>query len=169
MMAAWSYSVALDTSNKGVASYLDIRIRLYCKDNIENLHLLAIPMFEQHTGEYMFAILSKLLEAMDTEWKSKLIGVTTDGAASMVGNQCGVGTRLENIVLPGFYKVWCALHQLDLCVQSCVTKYYNDDYYSIMTGVIGYFRWQQNLVEEMKSKCPKVADTRWLSLGKVTK
>ena len=40
----------------------------------------------------------------------------------MTGNQRGVVTRLEHLALPGFHKVWCALHQLDLHVQSCVIK-----------------------------------------------
>ena len=77
----------------------------------------------------------------------------------MTGNQRGVVTRLEHLALPGFHKVWCALHQLDLHVQSCVIKHYNDEYYSLLTGVIGYLRRQLNLIEEMNSECPRVADT----------
>ncbi len=126
-------------------------------------------MFDLHTGEYMFNILCKLLDALDTKWELKIVGVTTDGAANMTGNQRGVVTRLERVALPGFHKVWCALHQLNLRVQSCVTTYYNDEYYSSLTGVIGYLRRQFNLIEEMNSKCQMVADTRWLSLGKVCK
>lgn len=169
MLRSWTYSVALDASNKGTSAYLDVRIRIYWNGKIENIHILAIPMFDRHTGEYMHIILCKLLDALDTDWKLKIVGATTDGAANMTGNQRGVVTRLENDAFPGFYKVWCALHQLDLRVQSCVTKYYNDEYYSSLTGVIGYLRRQYNLIEEMNSKCPKVADTRWLSLGKVCK
>ena len=81
-----------------------------------------------------------------------------------------VVTKIQNSALPnGFYCIWCALHQLDIVIQNSVTTYFNDDFYSGLTGVIGYLRRQQNLVQRMKAKCPKVADTRWLSLGKVCK
>jgi len=32
------------------------------------------------------------------------------------------------------------LHQLDIVVQKCVTSYINDDFYSALTGLIGYLR-----------------------------
>ena len=65
----------------------------------------------------------------------------------MVGSQRGAVSRLEEIASEGFYRVWCTLHQLDLCVQSCVTKYFNDDFYSSLTRLIGYLRRQYNLIE----------------------
>lgn len=37
----------------------------------------------------------------------------------------------------------------------------------MLTNNIVYLRRQQNLLSDMKAKCPKVADTRWLSMGKV--
>ena len=33
--------------------------------------------------------------------------------------------------------------------------------------VTGHLRRQQNLVREMKTKCPKFVDTRWLSMGRL--
>ena len=169
MMQAWAYSIALDGSNKGTSAYLDVRLRIFSSQDIHNLHLLAIPMFDRHTGEYMFNITAKLFQALDPNWKDKIIGVTSDGAANMTGNQRGLATRLEQVALPGFHRVWCALHQLDLVVQKAVLNFFNDDFYSTLTGIIGYLRRQQNLIEEMGAKCPKVGGTRWLSLGKVSK
>jgi hypothetical protein len=61
---------------------------------------------------------------MDPNWKTKIIGVTTDGAANMIGCHCGVVTKIQNVALKdGFYRIWCLLHQLDLIVQRCVTKF----------------------------------------------
>ena len=156
---SWTFSVALDASNKGTKSQLDVHICVYWNGKFENIHLLAIPMFDRHNGEYMFNILCKLLVALDTKWELKIVGVTTNGAANMTGNQHGVVTREERVALPGFHKVWRTLHQLDSHVQSCVIKYYNNEYYFLLTGVIGYLQRQFNLIEEMNSECPRVADT----------
>ena len=116
-------------------------------------------MFDRHTGDYMYKLFNNLFIILDPLWKSKVIGVTTDGAASMTGWHCGVVIRIQNEVLPeGFYRIWCALHQLDILVQKCVTKFFNDDFYGTITGVIEYLQRQQILVQNLISKCPKVAD-----------
>ena len=69
----------------------------------------------------------------------------------------------------GFMRVWCGLHQLDMVVQKTVTMFCDDDFYSTLTSLIGYLQHQHNLISIRKSTCPKVADTRWLSLGRVSK
>ena len=167
---SWCYSVAFDGSTYQHTSYLDIRMRVYYLGEIKTIHVIALPMFDRHTGGYMYELFHNLFGVLDPSWKNKLIGVTTDGAANMTGRHRGVVTRIQSEALPeGFYRIWCALHQLDIVVQNCVTKYFNDDFYVELTGLIGYLRRQQNLIQRMKTKCPKVADTRWLSLGKVCK
>ena len=50
----------------------------------------------------------------------------------------------------GFYRIWCALHQLDIVIQKCVLHYFSDDFYSNLTDLIGYLRRQQNLIQAMK-------------------
>jgi hypothetical protein len=45
----------------------------------------------------------------------------------------------------------------------------DDTFYSTLTVAIGHIRRQQKLVADIKSICPTVASTRWLSLGRVTK
>jgi hypothetical protein len=39
--------------------------------------------------------------------------------------------------------------------------FFNDEFYGHLTSLIGHLRRQQILVQNMKTKCPKVADTRW--------
>ena len=125
-------------------------------------------MFARHTGDYMYNLFRELFDILDPLWKQKLVGVTTDGARSMTGTHRGAVTRIQNDALQqGFYRIWCALHQLDIVVQKCITKYFNDEFYNVLTAVIGYLRRQQMLIQRMKAKCPKVCDTRWLSLGRV--
>ena len=79
--------------------------------------------------------------------KIKVLGVTTDGAGNMTGCHRGALTQIQNAILPdGFYCIWCALHQLEIVIQKCVLHYFSDDFYSNLTGLIGYLRRQQNLI-----------------------
>ena len=89
---SWRYSVAFDSSTYQSSSYFDIRLRVYVKNSqdVINLHVLA---------------LDKLFTVLNPAWKSKLVGVTTDGAANMPGCHRGVATLLQEQVLPGFYRV----------------------------------------------------------------
>lgn len=67
MQGARTYSIALNSSTHQSYSYLDIRLRVYHKKTLQNYHLLALPMYDRHTGQYMFQILSKLLDVLDPE------------------------------------------------------------------------------------------------------
>jgi hypothetical protein len=39
----------------------------------DNLHLVALPMRERHTGLYMFDLISDFFNALSNNWKEKLI------------------------------------------------------------------------------------------------
>jgi hypothetical protein len=39
--------------------------------------------------------------------------------------------------------------------------------YTKLTALIGHLRRQQNLIVSIRSTCPAVASTRWLSLGRI--
>jgi hypothetical protein len=84
MHALWAYSVGLDDSTDSFGvSMLDLRIRIPVNGDIHNFHMLDVPMFAEHSGEEMFKLLSDSLSALDHDWKMKIVGITTDGAASM--------------------------------------------------------------------------------------
>ena len=52
----------------------------------------------------------------------------------------------------------------------CVFKpAFDGKFYSSVTSLIGYLQRQQNLNTEMQSTCPKVADTKWISMHSTTK
>jgi hypothetical protein len=104
----------LDGGNKADTPYLDIRVRFVLKSTMFNIHLLAIPMFESHTGANIFNIVKRLLDIMCPDWEHKLIGYTSDGASNMTGAHQGVGTRIQEVTNEGFFRIWCAAHQLDL-------------------------------------------------------
>lgn len=53
----WCFSIALDGSTHKGTAYLDTRIRFFWEGSMHNFHLMAIPLFERHTGENMLSVL----------------------------------------------------------------------------------------------------------------
>jgi hypothetical protein len=116
---AWSYSLAADASAQihGVA-YFSIRIRVPSvegtKTILNNLHLVAPPLQGSHTGRTLFNLTAEVMDALDPQWKKKLLGVTSDGAANMTGRFSSWQRLLQNACKPPFYKVHCGPHCLNL-------------------------------------------------------
>ena len=166
---AWTFSVALDMSTHMSTSYLDIRLRFHLAAcGIINVHFLAIPVYEKHTAAVIFDTASKALDVICPSWRDTIIGVSTDGERKMTGHISGVATRFQNVAKPGFIRIWCGAHQLDIVLQSAYSKLGDNLFYCQLTALISYLRRQQNIISAMRSKAPKVADTRWESMGKVS-
>lgn len=164
---SWAVSISFDCSTHQTRSYVDIRIRVFLNGDLQNLHLIALPMFDRHTGEIITALLERLFDALFKDWKTSLIGLTTDGDRTMTGRVRGVVTRLERQLGRGVVRVWCGLHQLDLVMQRFFESAFDEHFLSLLTQLIGYLRRQQNFVSDMRSECPKFCSVRWLSMGKV--
>jgi hypothetical protein len=160
----WAFSIALDGSIHQGMSYLDVRVPFHFAGKLLNFHLMAIPLFERHTGENMFNVLARFLDAVIPSWRTKCIAVSTDGARSMTGRFQGVASRFHQVCKPGLIRIWCGLHQLDLVMQRVYKPSLEGDFYKTMTALIGHLRRQVNLISEMKSTCPKVSDVRWISM-----
>jgi hypothetical protein len=73
----WVFSIGLNAGNNEGSSYLDIRMLCFFKGNLQNLHLLAIPMQERHTGEYPYNLVVSLLDVLAPFWRHQLIGIAT--------------------------------------------------------------------------------------------
>ena len=168
----WTFAVALDAATDRFGkSLLDVRVCVPFQGDVHNIHVLAIPLCEEHTGQYMFEVLSRLLSALQPSWQDKIVGVTTDGARAMTGVRRGVATRLERVAASGFMRVWCGAHQLDLSLKKALNVLHKDgdgDFINLLTKLIGFLRRKQKLVAEMKCKSPYYTSVRWLSLGQVT-
>ena len=85
---------------------------------------------------------------------------STDGEKKMTGHIQGVATRFEQAALPGFFRIWSGLHQLDLVLQQFYTELMNNSFYGILTNLISYLQQQFNLIAEMKTKAKTIADTQ---------
>jgi len=150
-------------------SYLDIRIRLHLENaGIVNLHLLAIPAFDRHTGQVTFEVASKALDVLCESWRDMLIGISTDGEKKTTGRVSGVAARFQQVCRPRFIRIWCGAHQLDIVLQDAYTHFGKETFYIKLTAALGYLGRQQNLVKDMRSQAPKVADTRWESMSSVS-
>jgi hypothetical protein len=64
----------------------------------------------------------------------------------MTGCRSGVVTRLQEVCLPGCYRVWCAAHLMDLVVQKVFVKLCNDTFIETIMGITGHLRRQLNLI-----------------------
>jgi hypothetical protein len=144
-------------------------MRCYFKGDLQNLHLLAIPMQERHTGEYQFNLVVSLLNVHAPNWRHQLVGIATDGASTMSGCIKGTSTRLSNECHSRIFRIWCGAHQLDLVMKRAFNKLCNEKFLDTLTSVMGHLRRRQNLIADMKSTCPTFVTTRWMSMGKLLK
>jgi hypothetical protein len=161
------YPAAIDCARYHTTSYMDIRVRLFRNDAIVDLHLLAPPMFERHSGEYIFDLFGRLLSVLDPAWRQNCWR-NRRWCCEHAGSDRGAVSRIEREGRQGFYRAWCGLHQLDIVVQRAVSKLYDDKFYEQLTARIGYLRRQQIFIQEMASKCPKIVSTRWSPVAKVS-
>ena len=92
LKSCWAFSVSLNMSTHMGTNILDVRIRL-CQDiQVYNLHLLALPLLDTHTGEEIYGTCAKVLDVLCPDWKVKAIGLTVDGERGMA--ECINGTTL---------------------------------------------------------------------------
>ena len=112
----WAFSFAYDMSTHICISFMDQRLRLAVNGLLVNLHLLAIPMFYRHTAVNQFNPITKVMDAMNSNWRDKLIGHSWDGENTMTGCSGGVITLLEKQATNGVLRVRCPAHQIDLVI-----------------------------------------------------
>eukprot|EP00171_Calliarthron_tuberculosum_P006802 IDg6802t1 len=115
--------------------YLDIRIRLHSLHHgIVNSHVLAIPVFERHTGEVIFNTAAKAFDYIHLAWRDKIFGISTDGEKKMTRRISGVATRFQQVSKPRFIRVWCGAHQLDIVLQNVYSAFGDEEFYKHLTG-----------------------------------
>ncbi|KAI2512514.1 hypothetical protein MHU86_1967 [Fragilaria crotonensis] len=145
---SWGFSLALDSATHQSTSYLDIRFRVFVKEQgtIVCLHGCALPMFDRHTGEVMFDMVTKFLNVLCPDWKIRLIGVASDGAHDMTGGGvAGVVTRLASAMHANscpLTRIWCGAHQLHLVMEFIMSNVVKERFFNIMTGFITHLTRQ---------------------------
>lgn len=85
------------------ASYLFIRIRLHLnRSGIVNLQLLVVPIYERHTAEVISEVTAKLLNALYSDWRAVIVGISTNDQRKLKSRNNGVATLFQKIAEPGF-------------------------------------------------------------------
>ena len=85
----------------------------------------------------------------------------------MTGRHQGLVTQLDEAAVGNIYRVWCGAHQFDLLMQAIFVKLLHKSFMTTTQRLSGYLRRQQTLIREMRTKCPRFIDTRWLSMGRL--
>jgi hypothetical protein len=127
---------------------------------------MAIPLFEEtHTGESLLNFVSRMLDALCSDWRLRLIGSSTDGAANMTGCNVGFTTWLAREVNGKFYRVWRLAHELDIVIKLAMCYIFDRGHFPFMdtlTTMVGWLRRQETLIRSMAGvKCPYVINVRW--------
>jgi len=146
-------------------NHISIMVFIFIEMGLYNIHAMAIPMFERHTGEAMLKLISNFFDIVCPIWCTKLVGVSTDGASSMTGPSKGVLIRLEKEAQHKIYRVWCSLHQLDLVMNHAYMDLMDGGFNKIMHQLTGYLCHQFSLISDMQKTCPKARTTRWMVMG----
>jgi len=82
----WLFALAIDSSTHWSVSYLDIQIHVCPNGSLENLHLIAMPFYDRHIAENIIAMICRILDALYTHWRSKIIAFNIDGENMMTGD-----------------------------------------------------------------------------------
>jgi hypothetical protein len=120
----------------------------------------------------MLDVFNKAMGALCPTWIDNVLSTCSDGARNMTGRVRGIVSRIGALSTDTgstLIRFWCGARQLDIIVKDCIEKYCNEEWFGVLTALIGHLRRQQNLINNMRSKCPKVALRRWLSLGTILK
>jgi hypothetical protein len=79
---------------------------------------VSIESVEKSDAPSVLRAIENAMETLvDKEWKNKLVGLTTDGAAVMVGKNAGLAALLKR-ERPDLVTLHCTAHRLELAVKS---------------------------------------------------
>ena len=159
------FSIALDGSRWKRRKHIGIRLRFYTGGSLHSFFLGHLSISDtpatKTATEHVFDNVSELLDLMYDSWKSKIVGVTTDGARDMLGIYNGIQKRFKDVATHKLICVWCGCHQLDVEL----SHRYKDKYFSIggklWTATLDRFVTLLRKHTSFESQCPSRADTRW--------
>jgi hypothetical protein len=164
----WAFALAFDEATHHGASCIDVRLRIYWRGDIHDIHACLVPLMGRHTGEAIHNLVRRLLDGLHPAWEPKLIGCTTDGTASMTGKFSGAVSRFGRGALDKFFRAWCGLHQMAIPVKEAFQAIDEGRWLLQVTSIISHLRRQYTWIAEVGSTCPFLVLTRWLSMGTFT-
>jgi hypothetical protein len=118
--SVWAMSLAGDRNTHRDQSFFDLRLHVYYHNDLVNLHLVALPMFERYSAMNIFNLITKFMDALYSKWRSKLIGVSINGENTMTGRHAGVLTHVIACADKNVLRIWCTPHQINIVVKATV-------------------------------------------------
>lgn len=67
--SAWAFSITFDGATHQNIGYLYIRLRLELGGQIYDVHVMAVPMDEKHSGLNMYDHVKKVFDVLCPDWK----------------------------------------------------------------------------------------------------
>jgi hypothetical protein len=139
--------------------FFNMCIRICVNDILSNLHLVAIPMFEQHTIENIFNLIARFLDALSsttTIWHAKLMSMSIDGENNMTGCHHGVVTHLEQATKFPMLHIWCVSHEIDIVIKNAIALPQHGQWIKVVYKWCLYMRRQEKFIMDMNGEmCPK--------------
>jgi hypothetical protein len=117
-------------------------------------------MFNRHTSEVMFNMVSKFLTVFYPDWTICLIGLVFDGACNMTGCVASIVIRLDISMhddCPLTWS-WCGVHQLHLVMEHIMNDVVKECFFIIMTSFITHITRQRKLIMDMNTTCPCIVN-----------
>jgi hypothetical protein len=111
------FALSFDACRHMHVDHNDIRVRVAVDCEIYDLHAAQFPLWESHTGEYMYEQLAEFLDITDAGWADKLVGSTTDAASNNMGKTNGANTRLA--------KECAKVDGTPFCIHHCIPHKYS--------------------------------------------
>jgi hypothetical protein len=117
-------------------------------------------MFDRHTDEVMFDMVSKFLIMLYLDWTIRLIGLASNGAHNMTGRVASIASRLDVAMHDDclLTQIWCGVHQLDFVMEHIMNDVLKECFFTIMTGFIIHITCQQKLIADMNTTCPRIVN-----------
>jgi hypothetical protein len=170
LSAAWAFSMMVDGATHQASGYLDVRVAFTVNRSMHNIHLCAIPMANRaHTASNYADLVLDVLDCVGGDsLLRKLIGITSDGAATMLGCRQGFAVRIrhacERLGGTGIAVNWCGSHQLNLAVGTFLDQLdLIVTFRSCLGAEISFTRTHES-VRAAVGQCPTYATTRWESI-----
>jgi hypothetical protein len=164
--SVWAMSLAGDGNTHRDQSCFNMRLCVYYHDNLLNLHLVAMAMFEGHTTLNIFNMISKFMDALYSKWHVKLIDMSTNGENTMTGRHTGVMTNIVTCAEHKVLQIWCASHQINIVVKASTESINGGSWVKFAYRFSVYLHMQDILIINTNVKCPKKTN-HWVHLGRL--
>ncbi|KAE9041235.1 hypothetical protein PR003_g4417 [Phytophthora rubi] len=160
------------------AGYLDVRVVVYARGKLRDVHVVALPLFERRTAVALVQVIETVLDAVFPLWRTRVLGITHGGypgtggganSAASTGQAASTLTvevisLLQASILNStppirdrvLYNTWGACHQVSRALSAFYESLLGGGFLPVLRTVIAYVRQDPGLLQEM-GQPPSVA------------